>query len=368
MQRVCFVRTFLGKVMFQWFCVCLTFLVLAIGVRCGAEERPATGKVVERYAAFDQVINDHMDVLGATAASLAINSNGRLVFSRGYGWNDAAKSRPVEPENTFRIASCTKAITAAAVRNLIRGGKLNGDEPVFEYLGVQPFNGRMGDERLGRITVNNLLDHRGGWDRKQTFDPMYRLAQIKKELNKDGYLTPVNVIEYMLAQPLQNDPGEKEAYSNFGYLVLGRVVEKASGKTFDAAVQDMICEPLRISDLRLSPMNPDIRALSEVDYVKESGMDLMQRDSAGGFATSAPSLCKFLARYWVDGKRRKPNEKRSLVKSGSHPNSTSCLMVQRYDGIDYVVIFNSRRNAHWQEDSKKLKAAMDETIDKIKAE
>jgi CubicO group peptidase (beta-lactamase class C family) len=354
---------------YRCFTVGLTVLitVLVADLRCVAEERPATGRFVERYSAFDQVVNDHMDLIGATAASLAINNKGRLVYSRGYGWSDTSKSQLVQPESTFRIASCTKPFTAATVRNLIRGGRLSEDTPVFAYLGIQPYNGQIGDMRLHDVTIRHLIEHKGGWDKNQTFDPTLAMKKIGKEMNiKD--INSVDIIEYMLAQPLQNQPGEKRVYCNFGYMVLGRVIEKATGESFNDAVQMMICDPVGIPDLRISPLDPALRDVSEVAYVKESGLDLFLRDSVGGFATSAPSMCKFSARYWVDGKRRKPKEKRSFSFWGTHNNSTICLMVQRTDGIDYIVMLNSRRNAHWGQDVKDLRDAMNQAIDTIKAQ
>jgi CubicO group peptidase (beta-lactamase class C family) len=349
--------------------ICITFFVPISGVRCEVIERPASGKFIERYAAFDQVVNDHMDLVNATAASLAINNNGRLVYSRGYGWSDAAKSQVVDPQSTFRIASCTKPFTAATVRNLIRGGRISEDTPVFAYLGLKPYNGKIGDPRLHDVTIGHLLDHKGGWDKNQTFDPTLAMKKIGREINlDDDYVEAIDIIEYMLAQPLQNKPGETRVYCNFGYMVLGSVIEKATGESFNDAVQMMICKPIGITDLRISPLDPALRDVSEVVYVKESGLDLYRRDSVGGFATSAPSMCKFAAKYWVDGKRRKPKEKRSFFFYGTHHNSTTCLMVQRSDGIDYIVMLNARRNAHWAEDVKELGAAMNQTIEEIKSQ
>jgi CubicO group peptidase (beta-lactamase class C family) len=347
--------------------ICIAFFVPMPDARCEVSDRPATGIFIEHYAAFDQVVSDHMDLISATAASLAINNNGRLVYSRGYGWSDASKSQVVQPDSTFRIASCTKPFTAATVRNLIRGGRLSEDMPVFAYLGLQPFNGQIGDPRLHDVTIGHLLDHKGGWDKNQTFDPTIAMKKIGREINLDD-VEAVDIIEYMLAQPLQNRPGETRVYCNFGYMVLGHVIEKATGESFNDAVQMMICNPVGITDLRISPLDPSLRDDSEVSYVKESGLDLQMRDSVGGFATSAPSLCKFAARYWVDGKRRKPKEKRNFSFWGTHYNSTTCLMVQRSDGIDYIVMLNARRNAHWGQDVKDLRDAMNQTIEEIKSQ
>jgi CubicO group peptidase (beta-lactamase class C family) len=346
-----------------------SYLSTLLGIPfCSADERPITGHELIRYAPFDDIINAHMDLIGAQAASLAIASEGRIVYARGYGWSDKAHNEPTQPESLFRIASCTKLITAAVVKNLIRGRRLTTTTPAFEYLGISPWNGHWGDERLSLITVQHLLEHKGGWDKKQTFDPMYRLDRIKKEMQFIDQMNTTNVIEYMLAQPLQSSPGETKHYSNFGYLVLGRMIEKATEAKYIDAVHAMVCRPLGIEDMYISPKKITARDSREVYYPKESGLDLEMRDSLGGLCTSAPSMCVFLDNYWINGDRRKPRDKRHYHHGGSHPNATSCMMEQRSDGVHYVVLFNSRRNSHWGEDGAALRERMNRTIEEIKGE
>jgi CubicO group peptidase (beta-lactamase class C family) len=333
-----------------------------------AVERPVTGREIPRYAAFDDVVIAHMDLVGARAASLAIASERSIVYSRGFGWSDEAQSVPTEPDSLFRIASCTKPVTAAIVKNLIQGRRLKASAPVFEYLGIDPYKGELGDDRLGHITIQHLLDHKAGWDKELTYDPTYRLTKISQLLQLDGPITPTNLIAYMLSQPLQTAPGEKRAYSNFGYLVLGRVIEKATGASYSDVVQSMIAGPLGISDFSISPRDPSDRDPREVFYPQESGLDLQFRDSFGGLCSSAPSMCTFLDRYWINGDRRNPRKSRHYHQGGSHPRSTNCLMEQRSDGIHYVVLFNSRRGKQHNEDRDVLRLAMNQTINAIKGE
>jgi CubicO group peptidase (beta-lactamase class C family) len=335
---------------------------------CSADERPVTGREVPRYARFDDIVNSHMDLIGAHAASLAVASEGRIVYARGYGWSDKAHNKPTQPDSLFRIASCTKPVTAAVVKNLIRGRRLTTTTPAFEYLGISAWNGHWGDKRLPLITVQHLLEHKGGWDREQTFDPMYKLNGIKKEMQFVGEMNTSNVIEYMLAQPLQSSPGETKHYSNFGYLVLGRIIERATEAKYIDAVHAMVCRPLGIEDMYISPKKITDRDSREVYYPKESGLDLEMRDSLGGLCTSAPSMCVFLDNYWINGDRRKPRDKRRYYHGGSQPNANSCMMEQRSDGIHYVVLFNSRRNSHYTEDGVALREKMNRTIEEIKGE
>ena len=354
-------------VLTRWLGIVVGFVAILISpLPLAADERPMTGRAIPEFAQVDQIVNDFMDLIGAEAASLAITHNGRSVFVRAYGWADKDKTTPTQPENTFRLASNTKPITAAIVRNLIKSRRIESTTPVFQYLSIEPYNGTFGDERIADITVGHLLEHKGGWDRAQTFDPMYGLDRIKQELGLESELTVTNLIEYMLAQPLQHTPGETRAYSNFGYFVLGRIIEKAGEATYDEVVQTNIARRLRVDDIRLSALAPEDRDPSEVFYPKESGLDIAFRDAAGGLTSSASSLCTFMKKYWVNGEVRNRRQKRSYFHTGSQPHSTTALMEQRSDGIDYVVLFNARRNGQYQTDQTQFRTNLNRAIDQIK--
>src|SRR5262249_39147993 len=126
---------------------------------------PVSGTAVPDLAAFDRAMLTYMKERGVRAGALAVMKDGRLILQRGYGWAARDGSRQVQPDDPFRLASVTKPFTAAAVRNLIRRGKLSLDTRVFALLGVKPPPGRFADPRLAHVTVRHLLDHRGGWDR-----------------------------------------------------------------------------------------------------------------------------------------------------------------------------------------------------------
>src|SRR5262245_33226955 len=81
-----------------------------------ADDRPSTGNESPRFAPLDAAVQSVMDTLGCQAATVAVSREGRLLHSRGFGWQDETKKTPVPPDAQFRIASVTKAITAAAVR------------------------------------------------------------------------------------------------------------------------------------------------------------------------------------------------------------------------------------------------------------
>jgi len=343
--------------------ILMAFLVLS---SANSQDLPITGKEVAYFAPIDKVVIGFMDTIDATSASLSVAHNGKVVYSRAFGWSDENKKEPTTTDSTFRIASNTKPITAALVHELFRQRTLSPSTGVFEYLAISPYNNKPAEAGLSSITIEHLLAHRGGWDKTKNFDPMYRLETIKKEIKTDS-LTKKDIAEYMFAQPLDFQPDTKRAYSNFGYLLLGLIIEKATKMTYEKAVETAICSRLKIEDIQLSRTDSSKRADAEVFYPNESGLEIPLRDSVGGLSASSSSLCVFLDRYWMNGERRERKENRFYYHFGSHPNSTTSLMEQRDDGIDYVVLFNSRRNEHYNDDNKTLRTGMNNVISEITA-
>jgi N-acyl-D-amino-acid deacylase len=326
-----------------------------------------TGETVEGFEPLDEAIHRYMDLVPCTAATAAVGKDGKLLYSRGYGWRDARKQKPTQPDTLMRIASVTKPFTSAVVRKLIRDGKLSPDTEVFPYLEIRPYNGKEGDRRLRQITIAHLLEHKGGWDLEKTFDPLFRTPQIEKALRVRGPATPRNVIEYMLAQPLQFDPGQRYAYSNFGYVVLGRVLEKATGKPYLAVLDREILQPLEIKDVKLSRSAARDRDSREVWYpIADNHFPIEVMDSHGGLIASAPALCSFMHSYWLGGEPRQADEHYHYAIFGSLPGTTA-MARQRLDGINVAVLFNNRREKTYAEDDKLLQRSVDEALDRALA-
>jgi CubicO group peptidase (beta-lactamase class C family) len=220
------------------------------------------------------------------------------------------------------------------------------------------------DPRLFQITVGQLLEYQGGWDAQMTFDPFTRLREIQKSLRLSHRPHPNDVIRYMLGQPLQFDPGKRSAPSNLGFCVLGRVVEKASGESYEKYIVERIFRPLGVDDVKLARSLPRERDPREVWYpVKDMVVEIT--DSYGGLVASAPSLCKFLDAYWADGSPRHPTDELQFSYSGNFEGTTA-LIRQRLDNFNIAVLFNGRRDASRQEeDDRALEHAVNEAIDRV---
>ena len=256
---------------------------------------------------MEKVVREHH----VPGAALAVARNGRIVYARGYGYADRDKKEPVEPNSLFRIASVTKPFTAVAVLQLVEKGKLHLNDKVFHVLELkEPIGPNIKfDERWKQITILELLQHRGGWDRDKSFDPMFRSPAICKEMNVKPPADQEAIIHYMLRRPLDFDPGERYAYSNFGYCLLGRVIEKVSKKRYEAYVKEKVLAPLGIERMHQGRTLANERAKGEVRYYDGEGIAIMgphigmrepepygcwcleSMDSHGGWIASAEAPC-----------------------------------------------------------------------------
>lgn len=338
--------------------VALIVLITTLQV-AWAEDRPVSGEQVAAFVTVDAALVSFMDKVGNQGASIAISKDGKLLHSRGYGWSDKARTKPVTTDALFRVASVTKPITATMIRQAAREGKLSLEAKAFELLELKP----LADPRLSDITIAQLLAHQGGWDRDAAFDPMFHLDEIRKELSLTQPVTPHDVIRYMLNQPLQFAPGEKKAYSNFGYCVLGRVLEKSTQKPFAECIEQMICRPLQTKDILLGYNSSDKRHPREVWYpVEDDAFSLDVMDAHGGLIASTPALCRFLDAYWITGEPRKPGETADWTHFGSLPGTTA-MVRQRTDGHNIAVLLNGRRDESYKDDNNSLKSVIDAAID-----
>ena len=295
-------------------------------------EIAATGTAVPELSGFDDWMKAFMTEHSIPGGQLAIVRGGKLVYARGFGWSDREAKEPVQPESLFRIASVSKPITAVAILKLVDQGKLKLDDKVLDHLKYEPHfeEGGKFDERWNQITIQHCLSHTGGWDREKSYDPMFQAIRMAKSLKTDLPILPEHVIRYQLGQPLDFDPGERYAYSNFGYCLLGRVIEKLTGQPYEKYVQDEVFKPLGITRPRIGGSLEDQRAEGEVRYYAindKTGTATVgpgagekevpvsygvwrqeTLDAHGGWIASAPDLAKFGAAFDLgdaDGTRSK---------------------------------------------------------------
>jgi CubicO group peptidase (beta-lactamase class C family) len=310
--------------------------------------------------------------------SVAISRNGQFVFDQGFGFNQGFRfgnvkdMGPTDISSLFRIADVTMPITSVAIFTLIEQGKLNLTDKVFGASGIlgtrygkSPYRQYVTD-----ITVDQLLTHTcGGWPADAT-DPMY----------KSNSWDQAKLIGWTLQNmPLTNPPGEHWAFSNFGYCLLGRVVEQITGQPYASYVQSAVLAPCGISGMRIAGNTLKQRAPNEVVYFGQYNEDpykvnVTRMDANGGWLATPSALVQFLnhvggsgsipsilkaatiqvmttpspvfpsasaakyARGWMVGSG-------NLWHNGSFPGSTT-IMVRTATGMCWAALTNTRTEPH----------------------
>lgn len=203
-------------------------------------------------------------------ATLAVTKNGKLVYMRAFGTANQAGTEATQPYHLFRIASISKTITSVAIMKLMENGQLSLSDKPFGpggILNTDPYfaNANITDPRIYDITIQNLLEHSAGWDRDQPMspnplppypygfasDPIDFPLHVTLALGEPNPVSPRALIKFLLQKGLDFSPGTSFAYSNVGFLVLGEVIEKISGMTYENYVKQTIFAPLGIYDIHL---------------------------------------------------------------------------------------------------------------------
>lgn len=272
------------------------------------------GTAVPELKEFDGTVKTFMQERDIPAGQLAVSYKGRLLHARSYAWT-ADESLRFGPTALFRIASLSKPVTATAVNLLAQQGKLDLATPVTDILDLAPPDGGTADPRLAKITVRRLLQHLGGWDRDISGDVTYKDPEVAAALGVSLPVSEKQVAAYGTGAKLDHDPGSTYAYSNFGYLLLGQIIEKTTGESYEAFVKRAVLKPMEISRMRLGRSRAEQAAPTEVPYfsqhkgttvLDESGAKVPSpygsfrmetRDSQGGWLSSAVDLVRFASIY-----------------------------------------------------------------------
>lgn len=313
------------------------------------------------------------------AMSIALSKNGRFVFDHAGGMADRQHMTQAQETSLFRIADLSKVITAVTIFSLIEAGKLNLSDRVFGSVGIlstkygkPPYKTYVPD-----ITVDHLLTHTiGGWAADDN-DPMF---------HDNGWDQSKLISSTIDNKPLTSQPGTQWAYSNFGYCLLGRIIEQVTGQSYEDYVRGNILVPFGITTMQIAGNGERRRASDEVVYIGQYSEDpykinVNRMDSSGGWIASSTQLVQFLdhvagapgipallkpetiramttpapaypqgdaryARGWMvadDGAG-------SWWHSGSLPGSTA-LMIRNSDGSCSAAICNTRSEPHQEMDT-----------------
>ena len=336
---------------------------------------------------MERYLKNWMARYNIRGAQLAIMDNERLIYAKGFGWANQQDSVLLEAGDILRIASASKLITAIGVMKLCEEGKLTTESPVFGPQGIlnDSIFLQYKDKRVPKITVHHLLNHTSGFSRRMG-DPMFRSADLIRWTGSNRKLTEDEVIAFQLGLRLRDNPGGSAQYSNVGYLVLSRVIEEASGMTYEDYIRKHVLEPAGCYDMQIARNFHHEKHRRETTYYGHAPEDLIESydgsglmrpreygghnieglQGAGAWVCSAAELLRLVAS--IDGLPGVPDilSKESIQKmttlnrKGDFPygwarmqakggvltrtgtmSGTSAYIKSRPGGVSYVLITNT---------------------------
>jgi len=170
---------------------------------------------------------------GQFNGSALVAENGKIILKKGFGSANMEWNIPNKPDTKFRLGSISKQFTAFLIVKLAEEGKLKLDVPITTYLPDYPkANG-------DKITIHHLLTHTSGI-------PNYTSAPNFFKDKSRNPSTPEELVKTFSGLPLEFNPGEKFSYSNSGYFLLGYIIEKTTGKSYEQYLQETILTPLKM--------------------------------------------------------------------------------------------------------------------------
>jgi CubicO group peptidase (beta-lactamase class C family) len=237
-------------------------------------------------------------------AAVLVAKDGKVLLRKGYGMASLELGVPIQPDMVFELGSITKQFTAAAILMLQEGGKLSVQDEITKYLPDYPTHGQ-------KITIDHLLTHVSGI-------PSYTgLPEWRPRVRED--LTPQQLIDLFKDKPLEFNPGEKWAYNNSAYVLLGAVIEKVSGKSYEDFVEQEIFVPAGMKRSYYGHQN-EVVAGRVTGYDKEEAgykvaeyLSLTQPYAAGSLMSTVDDLV-----LWVEAlSSGKLLKKESLERMGT---------------------------------------------------
>lgn len=183
---------------------------------------------------------------GQFNGSALVAENGKVIFQKGFGMANMEWEIPNMPDTKFRLGSITKQFTAMLVMQLVEKGALKLDGKITDYLPDYPKN--PGD----KVTLHHLLTHTSGIPGYTEFPNFFR------DVSRDPY-TPAAFVKTFADSALQFEPGAKFTYSNSGYFLLGAIIEKVTGKSYEQVLAENILLPLNMKNTGYDHYNTIIK-------------------------------------------------------------------------------------------------------------
>lgn len=258
----------------------LVALLLTLPTSAQRAVPPAVDKQIDRLAA------EEMASLHEPSLAISIVNDGQLIFAEGYGESDVENNVPATADTVYRIASVSKSLTAVAAMRLVEEHRLDLDQPVQTYCPAFP-------KKKWPITVREVLTHQSG---------IRHYKNDEESINTRHY-TSINeaLTQSFATDPLVSEPGTKFSYSSYGYIVLGCIIEGASGTTYAQYMQQSIFGPAGMNSTRLDDVFAIIPHRAHGYTVERDGklqnailLDISNKQPGSGINSSARDLGHFM--------------------------------------------------------------------------
>ena len=251
----------------------ITYLILVLVAPLAFAQNPKA----------DSLIRAHLEKSNSIGM-VAGFSKGKERWTLSEGMADQEEGQPISATTKIRIASVIKMVTATAIMQLVEDGKVELDEKISSYLSDLP-------SHLSSITVRHLLNHSAG---------IRGYNSQKERRNFKQYPTLQDAFSIFRDDALEGTPGQQYSYSTYGYVVLGLVVEQASGQDFESYIQTKILKPLGMENTGIERYNALPDPMSEVYHKnskgkvrKEKRSNISDRIPGGGFYSTVDDMLTF---------------------------------------------------------------------------
>jgi CubicO group peptidase (beta-lactamase class C family) len=186
------------------------------------------------YTQLDQVLEEIVLRWGIPGLGVGIVQEGEIVYAQGFGVQSLETREPVTPDSIFCVASVAKCFTASAVMQLGEVGKINLNTPIVQYL---PYF-KLDDDRYQQITIRQMLSHTSGMP--DFTESEYDELVTNPEVDEDA---PERLVRSLSRRKMAAAPGERFMYSNIAYNVLGDLIAKITGQTFEVYMKEHLLAP-----------------------------------------------------------------------------------------------------------------------------
>lgn len=207
---------------------CLIFMLAPVK----AQSQTSINNPEKKKQEIDHIIKSYEAIHKFNGTAL-IHYQNKTIFEKSYGWQDAEKKIANQNKSVYQIASLTKSFTALVIVKLNEEGKLSVKDPISKFITDYP--------RGNEITIEHLLTHTSG---------IYEALQNKeyfRQLHTGKIITQNEQLSFFKNEPLAFEPGTQFSYTNSGYIILGMIIEKVTGLSYEDAVRKIILNPLKMT-------------------------------------------------------------------------------------------------------------------------